>query len=252
MTRLHSVTYGPSEGIPLVFVGSLGSSVKMWLHQLDHFAATRPVIAIDLPGHGHSDVIAGSPSMADFAEAVLKAAPQGQFDLVGLSLGGAIAQHIALHYPDRVHRLALVSTAAVFGEPEAWVHKAADVRAGKLDQFSHGTLERWFSPGWRESHPASLEYWRSMVARTDAEGYASACMALSTFNSRAELPGLSVPTLVVAGIQDTSTPPEVVRELAELIPGAHYVELDPAAHLLNVERAEDFNSLLADFLDQKS
>lgn len=248
MTRLHTVSFGRSEGIPLVFVGSLGSSVKMWLPQLDHFSATRRVVAIDLPGHGESDVTPGSPTLAELAEIVLAAAPAEHFDLIGLSLGGAIAQYIALHHSDRVRKLVLVSTAAKFGSPDNWTHKATDVRAGKLNELSHGTLERWFSPTWRQAHPASLEYWRQMVAQTNVEGYAAACMALSTFDSREKLPGLEIPTLVVAGTQDTSTPPEVVRELAELIPGAGYKELDPAAHLLNVERAEDFNALLDDFL----
>ncbi|MDU0479401.1 alpha/beta fold hydrolase [Staphylococcus chromogenes] len=248
MTRLHTVTFGPTDGIPLVFVGSLGSSVKMWLPQLDYFSATRPVMAIDLPGHGNSEVPSGSQTLRDFAETIVKVAPEGIFDLVGLSLGGAIAQRIALDHPERVRRLALVSTAAVFGEPKDWLQKAADVRAGKLDDLSRGTLERWFSPTWRETHPASLEYWRQMVAKTEPEGYAIACEALATFDSRSELPNLQVPALVVAGTQDTSTTPDVVRELAELIPEAQYEELNPAAHLLNVERATDFNRRLSEFL----
>lgn len=247
MTRLHTVTFGPTDTKPLVFLGSLGSTVKMWLPQLDHFAATRTVTAIDLPGHGNSDTIA-EPTLAELADAVLATLQAEKVDLVGLSLGGAIAQRIALDHPDRVDHLVLVSTAAKFGASESWIQKAVDVRAGKLDELSHGTLERWFSPTWREAHPASLEYWRRMVADADPVGYAAACTALSTFDTQAELAQLRVPTLVVAGTEDTSTPPEVVRELADAILGARYEELSPAAHLLNIEQADRFNARLEGFL----
>lgn len=241
--KLHYLSYG-NGGTPLVLIGSLGSAVKMWLPQLDHFSATRQVVAVDLPGHGESDTVA--PSIDSFATAILDTLPFDTFDLMGLSLGGAIAQHIALHHPERVRRLVLVSTAPKFGESESWLQKAADVRAGKLDEFSHGTLERWFSPTWREAHPASYAYWRQMVSSSPAEGYALACEALSGFNNTA-LESITVPTLIVAGEQDTSTPPAVVQTL-KAIPGSRYEEFSPAAHLLNIERAEEFNELVADFL----
>ncbi|MEJ5998349.1 alpha/beta fold hydrolase [Corynebacterium sp. H130] len=241
---LHTVTYGSSSETPLVLLGSLGSSVKMWLPQLDHFSASRQVVAVDLPGHGLSDTVA--PSVESFATAILNTLPFEQFDLMGLSLGGALAQHIALNHPDRVRRLVLVSTAPKFGESDAWIQKAADVRAGKLDEFSHGTLERWFSPTWRASHPASYEYWRQMVSGSPAEGYALACEALSGFHNTS-LESITVPTLIVAGEQDTSTPPSVVQTL-QAIPGSRYEEFSPAAHLLNVERAAEFNALVEEFL----
>lgn len=239
---LHSITFG-TGGTPLVFLGSLGSSVKMWLPQLDHFSASREVIAVDLPGHGKSG--AEEPSITCFATAILDILPE-KFDLVGLSLGGAIAQHIALNHADRVRRLVLVSTAPKFGEPSAWADKAAGVRAGHLDEYSHATLERWFSPTWRAAHPASYEYWRQMVATSPAEGYALACEALSEFNNTS-LESIQVPTLIVAGEQDTSTPPAVVQTL-QAIPGSRYEEFSPAAHLLNIERAAEFNQLLEEFL----
>lgn len=239
---LHSVSYG-NGNTPLVLLGSLGSSVKMWLSQLDHFSASREVIAVDLPGHGASGTVA--PSIASFATAILDILPE-KFDLMGLSLGGAISQQIALEHPDRVRKLVLVSTAPKFGEPDAWIQKAADVRAGKLDEFSHGTLERWFSPTWRFAHPASYEYWRQMVSTSPAEGYALACEALSGFNNTS-LESIQVPTLIVAGEQDTSTPPSVVQTL-QAIPGSRYEEFSPAAHLLNVERAAEFNQLVDEFL----
>ncbi|MEJ5928622.1 3-oxoadipate enol-lactonase [Corynebacterium sp. H128] len=247
LAQLHVREFG-TGGTPLVLLGSLGSSIKMWLHQLDYFSASRRVIAVDLRGHGKSDVVPGSTTIDELAADVLAAVDAPEFDLVGLSLGGGIAQHIALAHADHVRRLVLVSTAPKFGDSAGWQQKAADVRAGKLDELSQGTIERWFSPTWLQSHPASREYWRQMVADTPAEGYAAACTALAAFDTRERLASLSKPTLVVAGTQDTSTPPEVVQQLAAGIPDARYEEFNPAAHLLNVERAAEFNALLEDFL----
>lgn len=250
-SSLHVREFG-TAGVPLVLIGSLGSSIKMWLPQLDHFSASRRVIAVDLRGHGKSEIIPGSTTMAELADDVLAAVDAPVFDVMGLSLGGGIAQQIALSSPERVRRLVLVSTAPKFGESEAWTQKAADVRAGKLDELSQGTIERWFSPGWLQSHPASREYWRAMVADSPAEGYAAACTALAAFDTRELLQTIDKPTLVVAGTQDTSTPPEVVKQLADGIPEAQYHEFNPAAHLLNIERAEEFNSLVEEFLGEGS
>ncbi|WP_156191870.1 3-oxoadipate enol-lactonase [Corynebacterium kalinowskii] len=246
---LNSVSFGSGSATPLVLLGSLGSSAEMWLPQLDYFAASRRVIALDHRGHGAS-TIEGPALIDDLASDVLSTLDSlgvTTFDVIGLSLGGAVAQHLALN-SGRVRKLVLTSTAAVFGTPESWTEKAAIARSGGLDELSHTVISRWFSPTWIAAHPASLEHWRRMISATPAEGYAVACGALSSFDSTSWLSSIEVPTLVVAGTEDGSTAPEVVRFLADSIPDAEYHEFSPAAHLLNVERAEDYNRLVEEFL----
>ncbi|MEJ5927856.1 3-oxoadipate enol-lactonase [Corynebacterium sp. H128] len=245
MAILHVQEFG-TGGTPLVFLGSLGSDTAMWLPQLDHFSASRRTIALDHRGHGSSPLVAGSPTVAELAEDVqttLRAIGVEKYDVVGLSLGGAVAQWLA-RFDDNVERAVFICTAAKFGEPAGWADRAETVRTGGVAALSDAVVDRWFSPTWLQQHPASRMYYRAMIESTPAEGYALACEALANWDFHAELPQIAVPTLVIAGTEDPSTAPAVVRQISDAIPGAHYAELSPAAHLPNLEQPEQVNRLI--------
>lgn len=261
---LHSVSYGPSgddsgsehDKAPLVLLGSLGSTTEMWTPQLDEFSRERRVIALDHRGHGHSPLTPaeaqapGVPTVDDLASdvlATLDGLGVDRFVVVGLSLGGAVAQYLAAT-SDRVTAAVFICTAAKFGEASNWVDRAATVRADGAEALADAVIARWFSPEFQEHSPATTRRYRDMVAATPAEGYAACCDALSQWDFTGRLPEITVPSLVIAGEHDPSTAPETVKVIADGVPGASYVVLSPAAHLPNLEQPDAVNSLVRGFL----
>jgi 3-oxoadipate enol-lactonase len=239
---------GPPDGRPMILGPSLGTSFAIWEPQLAALIRTHRVLRWDLPGHGASpaEPMAGSSSaliptdgtatVADLAELVLRAADaQGweQFAYAGISLGGAVGLHLAVHHPERLTALSVVSSSARFGDPSTWRERAADVRARGTEFMIASRPGVWFAPGFEDTPrgTALVEDLRS----TDAVGYAACCDAIAAYDLRASLAEVSVPTLVVAGREDPAAPPAYAREIADCVPGAALVEVAGAAHLANAE-----------------
>jgi 3-oxoadipate enol-lactonase len=172
--------------------------------------------------------------------------------LVGLSLGGAVGQWLALHAPQRLERLVLLCTSARFGEPAGWLERAAAVRAAGTGAVADAVLGRWFTPAFARARPEVLAEMRTMITSTVAEGYAACCDALSRWDARADLPSVGTPTLVVSAGDDPSTPPEHGELLAAGIPGARFEVLAGAAHLANVEQPERVTALIGEHLGGRS
>ncbi|OZG26606.1 3-oxoadipate enol-lactonase [Williamsia sp. 1138] len=231
----------------IVFLGSLGSDRSMWQPQMADLGADHRVIALDVRGHGESPTPAGPYTVPDLADDVLTtlvALGAGTVHLVGLSLGGAIAQQIALVAPERVSTMTLLCTSARFGEPQPWLDRAATVRASGTSAIADAVVERWFTLGLADEDRDLVDRARAMVKATDDEGYAACCEALAEWDSRPQLPSVTTATLAIAGAQDPATPPEHLQLIADLIPGARIEILDPGAHLVNLEQAAVVSSLI--------
>jgi 3-oxoadipate enol-lactonase len=220
---------------------------------MDALSADARVIAVDHPGHGGSPVPTGDTArytVADIATDLLKTLDRlgvASFHLAGLSLGGAVAQHLAAgRAKNRVLSLTLLCTAPKFGEPQSWFDRAAGVRANGTGNLADGTVEKWFSAGWREEHPASAGFFAAMVRGLSDEGYAVCCEALAQWDFADSLGQIQAPTLAIAGSTDPSTPPEVLQSIADAVPGARAVVLDPGAHVPTIERPDEVTRLLAD------
>lgn len=238
-TLPHEVSGPRSADSPVVvFLGSLGSDRSMWDSQVRDLARDHTVIAVDHRGHGTSEVVSGPCTVADLAAdvlAVLDSHGVDGFHVAGLSLGGAVAQWLAIHEPTRVRSAALLCTAAKFGEPSAWLERAATVREGGTEAVADAVVARWLTPAGAEANPELVSSLKEMVLATSAEGYASCCDALSGWDAHADLTRITCPTLVVAGDEDPSTPPEVVQKIADGVPNSEFVILSPAAHVPTVE-----------------
>jgi 3-oxoadipate enol-lactonase len=225
----------------VVLCGSLGSSSSMWDAQLPVLAGRR-VVRVNHPGHGGAPVVPVH-DVGDLASRVLAAAGDAPFSFIGLSLGGAIGLQVALTAPERLERLVLACTAARFGEPEQWRERAATVRASGLEAIADAVLGRWFTP-----HFGDVASYRDMFLAVDREGYARCCEALALWDVREALREVHVPTLVIAGAADSSTPPATVELVAAGIRGARFEVIDRAAHIASVERADEFNRLIEEHL----
>jgi 3-oxoadipate enol-lactonase len=213
----------------------------MWEPQLAALSA-HEVVRVDHPGHG-DEPVAALQTVAELTRHVLARIAAPRFSFVGLSLGGAVGMQLGLAAPERLERLVLCGTAARFGPPEQWRERASLVRSEGLEAIVDAVLERWFTPGFLD-----VQRFREMFLSTDAEGYARCCEALARWDAGDELRGIAAPTLCIAGEDDPSTPPDELRRLAETIPHARATVVADARHLATVERADEVNPLLTEFL----
>ncbi|MFF0814441.1 3-oxoadipate enol-lactonase [Rhodococcus sp. NPDC003318] len=244
----HQLT-GPGPGAPtVVLLGSLGSDRSMWDPQVRSLSDQFNVLAVDLRGHGESPVPDGPYTVADLGGdvlALLDTLALPAVHLVGLSLGGAVSQWIAVHAPSRVHTLTLLCTSAKFGEPQGWLDRAAAVRAEGTGSIADVVVGRWYTSELAARDPELVARSRAMVDATPDEGYAACCEALAGWDSRADLARIAAPTLVIAGRQDPATTPDDLKLIADGVANSTLHVLDPGAHLASVEQAGRVTALIA-------
>ncbi|NUR60105.1 MAG: 3-oxoadipate enol-lactonase [Catenulispora sp.] len=239
MTPLpHFVAEGPPDAPALLLGPSLGTSLAVWNGQAAALARDHRVIRWDLPGHGDSSaaLVGDRATVADLAALVLALADDlgvERFAYAGISIGGAVGAELAVRHPDRVASLALICSSAHFGEPQAWLDRAATVRRVGTEFLAASAASRWFTPGFRGDAMAALI---ADQRAADPTAYAACCEALAEYDLRGELSEIGVPTLVIAGREDAATPPSHARELADGIAGAGLAEIPGAGHLAPVEK----------------
>jgi 3-oxoadipate enol-lactonase len=221
----------------------------MWDAQVDAFAEQFRVLRYDTRGHGRSSVPGGPYAMTDLVADVLDLLDAEGFDRVsfaGVSLGGMIGMHLALEAPERLARLVLAQTTGGFRDPATWDERLAAVRRDGMSAVTEGTLERWYTP---EAPAELVERFRAMLTATDPEGYAACGEAIAGHDVIDRLGEIEVPTLVVAGDDDLSTPLEPhARTLADGIPGARLEVVEHARHIANAERPDAWNRAVLEFL----
>jgi 3-oxoadipate enol-lactonase len=232
--RLHCALTGPQDGPALVLVNSLGTDFRLWDAFLPHLAPGWRVLRWDLAGHGLSDPMDGRCTIARHADdlaRLMDAHGIGRAAVFGVSVGGQIGQQIAATRPGRVRGLVAADTAARIGDAATWAARIAAVRETGLAGMAETVLERWFPAAWRDENPAELALWRMMLTRQSPEGYIATCEALRDADLTEQSRTIIAPTLVIAGLEDGSTPPDLVRGLAALVPGARLAEIPGAGHL---------------------
>jgi 3-oxoadipate enol-lactonase len=249
--RLHADEDGPADAPVLVLGPSLGTDTGLFDAQVAAFADRHRVIRYDLRGHGRSEVVPGPCTVADLAADVLALLDRlgvERFSYAGVSIGGAIGQQLALTVPDRVEKLAVIASAAQFADPPSWAVRAEQVREQGTEFLVASRTGTWFTPEFAEREPAEAERLLAMLRATPADGYASCCEAIGAFDVRERLGEITAPTLVIAGAEDPATTGEMMRELAEGIPGAQFVVVPGAAHLPVATHPESVNAALREHL----
>lgn len=236
---------------PLLLLHSLALDRHVWDALLPTLRRRRPVVTVDLRGHGESPP---SPEftieeMADDVAATLDAAGIDRVAVAGLSLGGSVAQAFASRHAERTVALALIDTTAWYGPDAArqWAQRADKAHDSGMRSLSEFQLDRWFSDRFRQDHPRLCGDLLERFARNDLASYEATCRALGAFDLRDRVAALRVPALVIVGSDDPATPPSHSRDLCERIPGAALHVLQGARHLTPVERPEEVGGLLATF-----
>ncbi len=247
---LHYRLDGPETGPVLVLSNSLGTDLGMWDPQMPALQQRYRVLRYDTRGHGQSG-LPPAPYQVDRLGKDVLALMDGlnvsQAMFCGLSMGGMTGMWLGVHAPQRFTKLVLCNTAAKIGTPEIWNSRIATVEQGGTAAILSGVIQRWFTEGFVKAQPAAVERISAMLRATPPGGYTAACGAVRDMDQRDSLAAIRLPTLVIAGSHDLSTPAQDGRFIADAIPGARYVEF-PAAHLSNVEVAADFTKALTDFL----
>ncbi|TNC29060.1 alpha/beta fold hydrolase [Amycolatopsis alkalitolerans] len=243
MNRTHAGTLSllrGGSGAPFVLLHPLALAGELWrplAARLDRF----DVLTVDLRGHGESEWDGEPFSIEDMAAdlaGTLDVLGLDEISLLGMSMGGSVAMTFAGKYPDRVRSLVLADTTAWYGEnaATAWAERAGKAaETARPDQLPF-QLDRWFSPGFRESGPDEVDRVCEIFLHTDSRVHAAASVAMGALDARPLLPSISANTLVLAGEHDYATPPSMAGDLANAIPGATLEILPGLRHLSLVER----------------
>ncbi|KIT15518.1 3-oxoadipate enol-lactonase [Jannaschia aquimarina] len=242
-TGLHVTVDG--NGPPILMANSLGTDVRLWDGIIPSLEGYR-VIRWDKRGHGNSEVPPPPYKMGTLvsdAEAVLDALSIKAAVVVGCSIGGMIAQGLAVKRPDQVRAVVLSNTAVKMGTAQMWQERIDAVQAGGMEAVVDAVLDRWFAPRFPDR-----ALWRQRLLETPAEGYAGCCAALAGADLLTPTSGLRLPALCVAGDRDGASPPDMVRELADLIPGSRFHLIRGSGHLPMVDAPDAFANALTDFL----
>jgi 3-oxoadipate enol-lactonase/4-carboxymuconolactone decarboxylase len=243
------------EGRPgapvLILSHSIGADHGMWAQQAEDLLPYFQVLRYDIRGHGASDVPAGDYPIEHLGQDVIGLADFlgiQKFAFCGISLGGAVGQWLAINASERLVKVVLANTSPQFGPPANWEGRRKAVLENGMKAIVEMVLQRFFSAETLSRGDVQAEVVKSVLMGTDPAGYAGCCTALRDMDNRELLRQIRVPTLLIVGDRDVSTPWEGHGEiLAREIPGAVVVHL-PAAHLSNLERPRSFTAALLEFL----
>ncbi len=234
-----------------VFVNSLGTDYRIWDGVVDILKPHGSILRFDKPGHGLSEIAYTTLTIRDYMADVAGLMDALHIDtcvLVGLSIGGIIAQRFALTHPERLEKLVLSNTAPKIGTAAGWNDRIETVNQQGLTAIVDGVLERWFPTPFQQAHPAELAGYRRMIEQTAPVGYNQACAAIRDEDLTAQIHQITLPTLCIGGTDDLATPPDLVQAMANAIPNARYERIDRAGHIPCAQMPETVAQLILDFV----
>lgn len=247
--RLHYRLDGDPDGAPLVLVNSLGTDLRLW----DKVVALLPpglrILRFDMRGHGLSEAPPAPYRMGALIRDLERLMDHlGLRDgvVVGLSIGGMVAQGLAVKRLDLVRALVLSNTGAKIGTPDLWQQRIDALAVSGIEGLADAVMARWFAPAFRATPEA--QGWRNMLVRTPLAGYAGGAAAIAGADFYAATAQLRLPALGIAGTEDRATPPDLVRETLDLIPGSRFALIRGAGHLPCVDQPEIYAAHLTQFL----
>jgi len=238
----------------VTFVTGIANDLTLWDGQVPALAGDFRILRYDLRGHGGSEATGGDYSMALLVEdlkALLDAQKIQKTSLVGLGLGGALAQAFAIEHPDRLDRLMpCCCRARMVPDFAAMWHKLREtVRQNGLETIVEPTVQRWFSEDFKAAHPDVLDSIRRMIRGTTLEGYLGVTAAFLALDVEDRLQEIRAPILYVSGAEDKlGGPPALMQGLSGKVKGARHVSVPNAAHIANIQNPEGFNRVLGEFL----
>ncbi len=249
--KVHYRDDGDPKGAPVVFSNSLGTDLRLWDKVVERLPAGLRIIRYDKRGHGLTEALPPPYSMGSLisdAEALLDHLSVRGCVFVGLSVGGMIAQGLAVKRLDQIRAMVISNTGAKIGTPGMWQDRIATVQTDGIEPLADPIMEKWFSTGFRQTE--EITAWRNMLTRQPAAGYIGCSAAIAGTDFYSTTAELTLHTLAIAGSEDGSTPPDLVRETADLIKGARFQLMKGAGHLPCVEKPDEYARVLVEFLQE--
>jgi 3-oxoadipate enol-lactonase len=244
--RLNAELSGPPEAAPLVLIHGLGVDLRVWDAILPVLARHR-VLRLDLRGHGGSDAPAPPYAMGTLIRDVERLMDHFALKdavVVGAGEGGLITQGLAVKRLDLVRAMVLTGSATRFANPSVWEARLARLKAEGPDLDAEAV--HLLGPRWRASPVAA--HVRDMLSRTRADGWQGLCAATATADFYQTTATLTLPTLILAGADDRKAPPDLQRELGDLVPGSQFQLMRGATHLSMLTHPGNFAEALNGFL----
>ena len=243
-------------GAPLLLLHPVALDLTWYGPQFEAFGQERDVIAFDMPGHGQSDDLSSPPSfdiMARAVEAVLETLGGAPADVIGVSVGGMIAQTFALRRPDLVRSLGLIATLCTFPAEvrQALRERARVARKKGMARIAELSNERWFTPAFRARRPDMMERTRRSLLQQPGELHAGMWEMIAGLDLETEIRAIACPTLVVTGTADVNAPPAAAVQIARGIPGASLHLMPGLGHFPPFEAPDAFNAILRAFLNDQ-
>lgn len=238
-----------------LFINSLGTDLRIWDDVVARLKLHGSILRYDKMGHGLSEVSKRTYKIADYAEDVIGLLDTLRVDkvvMMGLSIGGVIAQYLAIHHPERIEKLVISNSTPKVGTFESWETRISKVKAGGVSSIANEILKGWFSKSFHADRQPELAGYRTMLTNTNTEGYIKACRALQDNDLTNEVESIKLPTLLIAGSEDGSVPTELVRETAKKIPGAEFIEIDGVGHIPCAEKPKKMAELILKFVNSNN
>ncbi|MEL6577871.1 MAG: 3-oxoadipate enol-lactonase, partial [Pseudomonadota bacterium] len=251
-TTMRYRVEGDPHGPAIVFANSLGTDLTLWDAVIARLPKGYRMVGYDKRGHGLSSLPEGEVTVDELAADLLALMDHlgiAEAVLCGVSVGGMIVQRAASLASERVRGLVLCNTGARIGSEEMWAERMALLARDGLDAQADAIMERWFTAPFRASRPDAVAGYRAMLTRTPLKGYLATCAALRDADLTQATRSLTTHALCIAGAGDLATPPNLVRALADLMPGAVYREIAECGHIPSVEQPEACAEAITAFLD---
>lgn len=239
----------------LILSNSLATDHRMWAPQIPVLQENFQLLRYDTRGHGSSTASKAPYDFADLTGDVIGLMDQlgiRSASFMGLSLGGMTALGLALDHPHRIDRIICCDARADAPDiyKKMWPANIDRARNHGMAALVEPTLERWFTPDFREdsdSQQVLLET-GNMITSTSVEGYAGCASALMTLDYLPRLGDISLPSLFIVGEHDPAAPAGVMKNMADATPGASFEVIHDAAHISNLERPDAFNKAVMNWL----
>lgn len=254
----HTIHYKHLQNSPLgaggattfLFINSLGTDFRIWDEVVELLKEYGNIILFDKRGHGLSDVVTNTKGLNDFADdatALLNYLHINKCIIIGLSVGGMIAQVLANRFPTQIEKLILCDTRFKIGNEEIWNTRIQQVKEQGLQAISEGVMQRWFSGNFHETQPVKITGYKNMLERTPALGYMQTCEAIRDADLTLIAKQIKMPTLCIVGSEDKSTTPDEVKNLADIIEGSRYEVIENSGHIPCVDNPGVLSKLIIDF-----
>ena len=248
--KLNYKTVGKNKDQILLFIHPLGADHSVFNKVMDGLSRDYTCYSVDIRGHGKSPVIEPPYSIesmaADISSTFVFDKP---VNVMGVSIGGMIAMSLAIKKLIPIKKLILSDTGHVIGNYQLWQERIDLVNSGGLEKIVDMAIERWFPEKFRSEFPELMDECKRIQLKTSVKGYVGACQAIQSANLTDEVFKIENDTLVINGSRDISTPPELGRQLKDLITNGTFRELDGIGHVPPLQDPNLTIKILREFLN---